>query len=255
MMIWIFTHSYSERYRAIMNGLWKKQAVELAAIILISFLSAPSGYAGFATGTPIGISDGWKTIEQMVSGSSALAGTLTGDESNRTVSWTNQYVLRKTEHFGITPITMVYITYGDNKELIVTPGHLFISKDGTLRQASTVYVGMELLQADGTETPIQSVTFNSYTGAVYTLAVVEVYQENSDGHLLNANGIVMGDYVLEINTRFDFDPNQGAFPPPENPAALGSVSAVSMADGAQQFPDVAYNSKENNYLAVWEHAV
>jgi len=30
---------------------------------------------------------------------------------------------------------------------------------------------------------------------------------------------------------------------------------VSMADGAQQFPDVAYNSKENNYLAVWEHAV
>ena len=37
--------------------------------------------------------------------------------------------------------------------------------------------------------------------------------------------------------------------------AMGDAVAITDAKGAQQFPDVAYNSKENTYLAVWENVV
>ena len=36
---------------------------------------------------------------------------------------------------------------------------------------------------------------------------------------------------------------------------LGDVITLTNAAGAQQFPDVAYNSKDNTYLAVWESVV
>ncbi|MGI6455728.1 MAG: hypothetical protein ACOX5R_08940 [bacterium] len=36
---------------------------------------------------------------------------------------------------------------------------------------------------------------------------------------------------------------------------LGDVVVVTDADDAQMFPDVAYNSKENTFLVVWEHAI
>lgn len=36
---------------------------------------------------------------------------------------------------------------------------------------------------------------------------------------------------------------------------LGDVITVTDAPGAQQFPDVAYNSRDNTFLVVWEHVV
>lgn len=37
--------------------------------------------------------------------------------------------------------------------------------------------------------------------------------------------------------------------------SLGDVITITDAKGAQQFPDIAYNSKDNSYLIVWENVV
>ncbi len=40
----------------------------------------------------------------------------------------------------------------------------------------------------------------------------------------------------------------------ESVPLLGDLVSVTEANGAQQFPDVAYNTNENSFLIVWEHA-
>jgi hypothetical protein len=111
-----------------------------------------------------------------------------------------------TVHFsaGTPPITsyplIVYLRCGDI-QAIVTPDHLFLLSDKTLKRADRLIPGVdELMTPDGLSIPITSVAVGKFTGGIHAIATsVQKPDGNRDGHLIATNGLVSGDYTAQIH--------------------------------------------------------
>lgn len=248
-----------------MNRLWKKQSVVLALFGFTLLISAQVGYALIVSGTKIATTSGDTAIESMRIGDQLNAGTMGIDEFGATiVTWNTQYHIyrRNPVSYFSAQNYMIKITYGDNKQLIVSPEQPFLLGSNEIKSANQLVPNYDLLlKNDNTSEMILSVTtVPYYTGTVYGMVIDSpIANVNNyaviDNHFYSANGIVVGDYFVEILWEEISKSGPSAFPLFDNSAILGNSSFVTMEEGAQQFPDVAYNSKNNTYLVVWEHTV
>lgn len=88
----------------------------------------------------------------------------------------------------------------DSSYLLVTAIQPFLMKDGTLKQAQKLVPGKDvLLLQDGSTTPIVSLEVGMFEKGVHHIATSAERATSLDGHLLLANGIVVGDYSLQIS--------------------------------------------------------
>ncbi|AOM78412.1 hypothetical protein [Pedobacter steynii] len=93
-----------------------------------------------------------------------------------------------------------HILNADSSYLLVTGIQPFLMKDGTLKQAQKLVPGKDvLLLEDGSTTPIVSLEVGMFEKGVHHIATSTERATSLDGHLLLANGIVVGDYSTQIS--------------------------------------------------------
>lgn len=159
----------------------------------------------FASSTPVADPQGFKAIGDYNVGDQVLTAFRTSQD------WTWQ---PETVQFSSgSPATtdsgptagnlMLMIEYGEGKSLIATPNQLFAVADGKLKRADQLAPGDDsLVGEDGSGVSIGRISSGYYKGPVHHIATDMVtYEEftgSLDGHLINTNGVVAGDYLLQL---------------------------------------------------------
>ncbi|QNR24554.1 hypothetical protein [Croceimicrobium hydrocarbonivorans] len=88
----------------------------------------------------------------------------------------------------------------DSNYLLVTGIQPFLLKDGSLKQAHKLVPGKdELLREDGTAVPIVSLQVGQFEKGVHHIATSNKPAKSVAEHLILANGIVAGDYSLQLS--------------------------------------------------------
>jgi hypothetical protein len=98
----------------------------------------------------------------------------------------------------------VLVTYEDTA-LAVTSDHLFLLYGGNLITADRLTVKDQLVAPDGNPVKIKSVHIGDYTAGFHHIATSKTLEDPVEltGHLLNTNGVVSGDYALQLLYRHD----------------------------------------------------
>jgi hypothetical protein len=149
----------------------------------------------FANGTLIGIPTGNEEVQKLNVGEEILAGSINGLNS---LDWKPRRLTFSSGTAKGTQPGMVYIAYGDNKDLILSPDHVLMLSDGKLTTAMKLIPGAFLMGANGEPVPIYTVSLGAYRGGVHHIATDSEFNGSVDGHLINSNGIVSGDYTLQL---------------------------------------------------------
>lgn len=96
-------------------------------------------------------------------------------------------------------ILLLLIVYGNNEKIIVTQDQLFMTSKKVLKQGKDLIPGKcILMDKSGDPIEILEITESIVTLGVYNLATSMQPTKNTDGHLLLCNGIVVGDYALQL---------------------------------------------------------
>lgn len=146
-----------------------------------------------AFGTPIQISlTDFKAIEKIQVNDTILA-------SGKNLKWENKQVIFSQGTTGLSRQKYtVLITYNDTA-LAVTSDHIFLLADNSLIAADRLTTDHKLVTPDGKEVVINSVHIGDYTAGFHHIATSKVLEDdNLTGHLLNTNGVVSGDYSLQL---------------------------------------------------------
>ena len=160
----------------------------------------------FAADTRLNAPDGFRAIGSYVVGDDVLAADRSGDGW----TWSPQTV----QFSSGSPVTadpgptsgniMIYLEYGtEGRFLIATPNQLFALVDGKLRRADQLVPGTDQLSdPGGAPVAINRLTTGYYKGAIHHVATEMVnydrFTGSLDGHLINTNGVVVGDYLLQL---------------------------------------------------------
>jgi hypothetical protein len=95
--------------------------------------------------------------------------------------------------------TMVKIAFGEGGRLTLSADHVLMLADGSLTTAERIARGHSLMGHDGSALPVERVSMGGYRGAVHQIATDTRWQDSPDGHLLAANGVVVGDFTLQLH--------------------------------------------------------
>ncbi|MEH6877968.1 hypothetical protein [Priestia megaterium] len=159
----------------------------------------------FALNTPIFISeDEFKAVQDIKKGDYVYAAGLDLKWHRKKVTFS-----QGTEGRSKQPLT-IYIAYGDDQHLIVTPDSLFLMEDKKLKRADKLTPEDYLINQNGEKVRIAGVVSGDFYGGFHHIATeIEVPSNDLQGHLIVANGIVCGDYMLQVYYQSkDFEGNQ-----------------------------------------------
>jgi hypothetical protein len=149
-----------------------------------------------AFGTPIATPGGVKAIELFNIGDSISVGSW--DKSK--LGWADGSVKFSSGTDPGSNSTMIFIELGEQRRIIATPDNLFLMSDGKLKRADRlVPTKDQILTADGGTLGVTAVLSGQWTKGLHHIATGMEFTGSLDGHLINANGIVSGDYCLQIN--------------------------------------------------------
>ncbi|GLH79782.1 hypothetical protein SSBR45G_46910 [Bradyrhizobium sp. SSBR45G] len=98
-----------------------------------------------------------------------------------------------------TLVKIDYVLDGVEKSLLVTRSHLFLQPDGKLIRADRLMPNDLLVVAVGGSTPVVAISAGIFDKGVHHIATSAMPAKSVAGHLLNSNGIVTGDYALQIS--------------------------------------------------------
>ncbi|WP_341277703.1 Hint domain-containing protein [Paenibacillus sp. FSL H8-0537] len=157
----------------------------------------------FAHGTQIGTPQGHTAIEKFSVGDKVITASLQQSEQGIQLEWKKA---RLNFSNGTGPQShqpaMVYIRFGGHGSIIVTPDHLFLMPSGKLKRADRLVPGHDLLISyNATEVEINEISIGEYTGGVHHIATDVSFNGSLDGHLLLSEGLVSGDFNLQIRQR------------------------------------------------------
>ena len=98
---------------------------------------------------------------------------------------------------------MHYLTYKcegeeENHEIIITADHLFLMASGKLKPVQNIIPGNKLLQADGKTATVVFCIVGEYEGGLHHIHTGEFDGKTLDGHLVNANGLICADYMVQL---------------------------------------------------------
>ena len=149
----------------------------------------------FAYGTPITTPNGTTVIERLSLGDTASA-------------WTPGGTIPKSVVFSDgTPDSpsdsMVHLWFGDDT-LIVTQDQPIVLAGNKVKRAAQLIPGRdELLMANGQSVMLTDIASIRYNGGLHDIAIDKL--DKTGDHLIIANGIVCGDYLMQIMPPDDSD--------------------------------------------------
>ncbi|WP_321337472.1 hypothetical protein [Breoghania sp.] len=171
--------------------------------------------ACFAYGTLIAVPGTGPTgsetekIQDIKLGTEVLAASVVGTSgSGMTLEWRPQLVSFSEGASGGLPghqieqPNMVYIVYllkDGLHDLIASTDQPVLLASGKLVTANTLYIGDELIDAEGNPVPVMLVSIGSYFGGVHHIGTAAPTDNGADGHLLLADGVVVGDFDLQMS--------------------------------------------------------
>jgi hypothetical protein len=95
---------------------------------------------------------------------------------------------------------MIFISFSDARQVIATPDNLFLMSDGKLQRADRLVPNRDqILTADGSPIGVTAVLSGQWTKGLHHIATELEFTGSLDKHLIDASGIVCGDYCLQIN--------------------------------------------------------
>ncbi|MBD1386003.1 hypothetical protein IDJ75_11985 [Mucilaginibacter rigui] len=142
----------------------------------------------FAYGTSITTPNGTTPIEQLTQG-------------NIVSAWTPDGTVPKAVIFsdgtpGGFPVNgLFFLEFGEGS-LIVTRDQPFVLADNTVKKTTQLRPGDQLLKADGQTVMLQMISTGQWDRGLHGIAIDSPGQ--SGNHLIIADGIVCGDYVMEM---------------------------------------------------------
>jgi len=158
----------------------------------------------FASATPVAGPDGLRALGDYVAGDQVLAAAAAGGS----LCWTPQTVefsagSPPAAGSGSPGTIMVYVEYGDGQALIASPNQLFLTPSGQVKRADQLVPGADsLVDKEGGGVALHRLASGHYRGGIHHIATsvpsYDAWDGSLDGHLINANGIVCGDYVLQM---------------------------------------------------------
>ena len=97
----------------------------------------------------------------------------------------------------------IALRYGDDGHALVPGEQLVLTAEGTLKSASRLVPGQDAVRlADGSVAPVTRVARGTFPrGVRHVAASSTAFDGTPRGHLLDAQGLVVGDYVLQLNAR------------------------------------------------------
>lgn len=147
--------------------------------------------------TPVAIAAGQtKAIQTFKLDDPVLAYDPSGASQQRSVAFSDG-----TNATSVQP-EMAYVSFktgADERTVTVTLNHTFLlAETRKLIQAQMLAVGTGLLLADGTTTTVTRLEIKSYTGGVWNIATAIGKPSNLDGHLIDTDGILSGDFAVQL---------------------------------------------------------
>lgn len=150
----------------------------------------------FAKATPIGLPEGERVaIGDIIVGDVVLAGSPGAGK----VEWAPATVAFSQGTEEGRQAAMVFIVYGEGDELITTAEQPLMLADGKLTTAARLAPGQELMGVDGDALPVQLVSIGGYQGGVHHISTDTKWVGSVDDHLIQANGVVAGDFTLQVH--------------------------------------------------------
>ena len=152
----------------------------------------------FAYGTPIATPDGLRAVETFAKGDQILVAS---KAANGALTWgVDQVEFSSGTGPNSSQGGMVHLRFGGDKLLVSTADQVFMLEGGKLVQAGRVIPGTDrLMLADGSSADIDEARIGTYGNGVHHIATTLRWDDTIDGHLLNANGVVGGDYLLQLH--------------------------------------------------------
>lgn len=149
-----------------------------------------------AFGTPIATPEGVKAIELFSIGDSVSVGSW--DKSK--LGWAVGLVKFSSGTDPGSINTMIFIGFGEGRQIIATPDNLFLMSNGKLKRADRLVPNKDqILTAEGSPLGVTAVLSGQWAKGLHHIATGLEFTGSLDGHLINANGIVTADYCLQIN--------------------------------------------------------
>ncbi|HEY6391848.1 MAG TPA: hypothetical protein VIX89_11255 [Bryobacteraceae bacterium] len=82
--------------------------------------------------------------------------------------------------------------------MIVTADHLYLMADGKLKAVQMLVSGDQLRRADGATSEVVFSVRGNYTGGLHHISLGDFDGHDLNGHLINANGLVSSDYIVQL---------------------------------------------------------
>lgn len=162
--------------------------------------------ACMAHGTMIRLPEGgMERIETVAKGEQVLSGSF---DPGGALVWAPAPVTFSNGTGGGDSHFTVHLSFGHQDgptgEFVCSPDQPVVLFDGKLVQASQLHVRDRLMSADGTAVAVRSVAIGEYRGGFHHLGVGRS-ADPEGGHLLQAAGLVVGDYYLQLRPKLMAD--------------------------------------------------
>jgi hypothetical protein len=136
-----------------------------------------------------------RPMKEIQPGDTVLAGSVGEGQ----VRWQGAEVRFSQGTQGEDEPAMAFLSCGPDQNLIVPIDQVLALADGTFTTAGQLVPGQRLLGQDGSPRQLSFVNLGGYAASAHHLATEVEWNGSVNGHLLCANGIVVGDYTLQVN--------------------------------------------------------
>lgn len=150
-----------------------------------------------AGGTRIATSSGEKAISDLHKGDSVLAFSVKLDSGKLELSSSEAKVIFSDGMQGQSKA--LYITFGEYKEIICTLDQPFLLRNGKYARGSQLRPGTELVDGQGNPVVVNIISMGTYQGMINNIAVGDFNFTSPNGHLLLAQGIIIGDFAFQLS--------------------------------------------------------
>jgi hypothetical protein len=148
--------------------------------------------------TLIGLPEGhWRPIFQIGNGDSLLAGRV---GPLGAIEWKAAVVGFSQGTDGGETEAMVHIVYGGGRKMVASTDQPLMLADGSLTTASRVVPGRDrLMGVEGEQLDVTYAGLGEREDVAYYLATQESWSGSIDDHLIQADGVVAGDFTLQVH--------------------------------------------------------
>jgi hypothetical protein len=147
-----------------------------------------------ASETPIAVPAGVKAIDAFERGDPVLAASLVGGG----LSWSTQTVEFSAGTAPGPADNVVYVVCSGGAEIIATSDQLFLVAGNKLERADQLFPGQQLVSQSGAPLEIALVSIGGFDGGLWEISTSRTPTPDPNNHLIAANGLVVGDYALQI---------------------------------------------------------